>query len=153
MNKKLILMFGVLLVAILGVGVWLGVSMNGQSAAGASAYSQVVMSNGDVYFGKLSWFPTPKLTDVWVLQRSMDGQNQPQLGVSQFSKALSGPVGDLYLNQASIISWAPLRNDSQFVQAFINPSAVQQASQPTQPQGPSALPPGFPPSTPSSSKR
>ena len=96
------------------------------SVPGVSPYSVISMSNGDIYFGELQWFPRPVLTSVWVLQRSVNDKNQTQLSVTPFTRAFWQPADLLYLNPRDIISWAPLQNGSQIVQAIENPSILNQ---------------------------
>jgi hypothetical protein len=153
--KKLLITLIVIVIVILGVGIWLGVKFLGpKNPAGPSEFSAVYLATGDIYFGKLDWFPWPRMTNVWFLQRSVNQQNQPQLGVAPFTSAFWGPVDRVYLNPKEIILWTNLRNDSQLAQVLSNPNALQSLAQPQpQPQlQPSAStstfqgPPGPPPS-------
>ena len=144
-NKILI---AVLVVVLVGVGVWLGQNLNKPSGDSASKYSVVAMANGEIFFGKLSWFPKLHLTNAWVLQQTRDENDQAQLGVVPLSSALWKPVSEIYLNPEQVVSWAKLSKDSQMVQAFENPTSLGQqgAGQPPVStstfQGPSANPPG-----------
>ncbi len=130
MSRKTIITGVVLLVVavvvLVALGVWLGSVLRGGGTAGPSPYSAVLLSNGDMYFGKLSWFPAPRLTNVWVLQRTVDQNNQQQLGVGQFNKAFWGPMDELNLNSKEIVWWSRIRSDSQLAKAIENPSSVQQ---------------------------
>lgn len=125
-NKNLLIVAVVAAVVLLGFGVWAGVAIFGKdNAAGPSPFSAVYLSTGDIYYGKLRWFPWPHLTNVWLLQRGQDAQGQVQLGIAPFTSSFWGPMDELDLNPSQIIFWTRLRNDSQLAQALANPSAVQ----------------------------
>ena len=128
--KKLFIILLVIVIVIVIVGVWLGFKFFGTpDPAGPSAYSAVYMASGDIYYGKLSWFPRPRLTEVWFLQRGVDQQSgQAQFGLNKFETAFWGPTDKIYLNPKQIIFWTRLRNDSQVAQAFANPSLLQQSA-------------------------
>lgn len=150
MPKKF-LFIGIALITVavfvlIALGIWLGSFIGGSSGTGPSPYSAVLLSSGDVYFGKLSWFPSPRLSKVWVMQKQIDQNNQQQLSVVQFEKSFWGPLDELYLNWKEVLWWARLRGDSQLVKAIENPSAIeqQQLAPPSSPdtfRGPSEQPP------------
>ena len=98
------------------------------------------MATGDIYFGKMSWFPWPRLRGVWYLQRTVSEANQPQLGVIPFSSVFWGPVDSMYLNPRQIVFWTNLRSDSELAKALGNPSILNQLQSP---QG-GAVPQGNP---------
>ncbi len=125
LNKKLLGILVAVIVVLVLVGVWVGVKLTGNGADEPSEYSAVYLSSGDIYFGKLSWFPWPKIKNVWYIQRGVDAQNQPQLGLAPFTSVFWGPVDEVSLNPKEILFWTRLRESSQLVQAFRNPQAVQ----------------------------
>ncbi len=142
-NKILI---AVVVIVLVGAGVWLGQNLN-KGGEKASPYSVVAMSNGEILFGKLSWFPSPHLKDGWTIQQSKDDKNQVGLSLVPLTSAIWKPVGEIYLNPAQMISWARLSAESDLVKTFENPSAAQQGSQAPPGatstfRGPSAQPPG-----------
>jgi hypothetical protein len=114
--------------ALVAVAVWVGMRLSSSESDGArpSAYSAVMLANGDVYFGKFTRFPSPRITNAWILQRSLDEKNQVQLGVVPASRAFWSPVDEVNLNSDQIVSWARLRKDSQLVQALENPNSLRQ---------------------------
>ncbi|MBI4086284.1 MAG: hypothetical protein HY433_03550 [Candidatus Liptonbacteria bacterium] len=131
-KKFIIALLAVIIVAFIGFGIWLGsyLSSRQPNPASASEYSAVYLSTGDIYYGILSWFPLPRLTNVWSLQRSGD-QNNPQIALVAFKNSLWGPVDEIRLNPKQIIFWTRLRNDSQVLKAIRNPDSLQpQAQQP-----------------------
>ncbi len=99
----------------------------------ASPYSAVYLVTGDIYFGKLSWFPHPHLTSVWLLQRGVNGQNQPQFAVVPLKSVVWGPGDRMDLNERQIVFWTRLAGNSPVVKAIENPQVLQ-GTQPI-PQG------------------
>ncbi|MBM3257451.1 MAG: hypothetical protein FJY98_03985 [Candidatus Liptonbacteria bacterium] len=130
MTRRFKIFLGVLVLVLVLLGVWAGSLLSAKKDA--SGYTAVFLVTGDVYFGKLSWFPWPKLTHAWFLQRSVGQDNQPQLGLAPFTSVFWGPAGDVYLNPKQILFWAPIKSDSQVAKAIDNPSSIQQQ---TPPQG------------------
>ena len=157
MGKKIIISVLVLLVVLIIAGIWIGMWFTSQlqpvSPSGASPYTAVYMTTGDIYFGKYNRFPKPHMTDVWFLQRTTDQSNQQKFGIVPFANAFWGPVDTVNFNENQILFWANLRNDSQIVKVLENPSAAQQggvipagqtpgtAPQGTNFQGPQGQPP------------
>lgn len=122
-----ILLIVVAVFIIIGIGVWLGSAISGGSSkVTASPYSAVYLSNGDMYFGSLSWFPKPRLSNVWLIQRTVDQNNQQQVGVAQFNKAFWAPMDEINLNPKEIVWWTRLQSNSELVKAMDNPSLLQQ---------------------------
>jgi hypothetical protein len=152
MQKKNVVFTIIFVVVLVGVGVLLGsgFSRSGQSTdETASPYSAVYLATGDVYFGKLDWSPQPHLKGVWLLQRGVDGQNQPQLNIVPFKNALWGPVDEMYLNDKEIVFWTRVKNDSPVARA-LTAAATQQPGSVT-PQAQDQVPPPaavIPPPTP-----
>jgi hypothetical protein len=141
MSKKTIVSLIVLVVVLVVVGVFVGIKLAGsKDSASASEYSAVYLASGDLYFGKLSLFPTPRLKDVWVFQRGVDDKNNVQVGVVPFNSTIWGPMDELNLNPKEVIFWTRLRKDSQIVSYIENPQSREQQQAP---QGDSQqLPPG-----------
>lgn len=124
-NKILV---AIVIVVLIGAGIWVGMNLN-NSASGPSPYSVVVMSSGEVLFGKLSWFPAPHLTDAWTLQQTQDENKQTRLSVVPVKSALWSPVDEIYLNSSQIISWARLSKDSSILKALEGQATDQNQSQ------------------------
>lgn len=136
------ILVAVIVVILIGVGIWVGMSLNNPQN-GPSPYSVVVMSTGEVLFGKLSWFPAPHLTDAWTLQQTQDENKQTRLSVVPVKSALWSPVDNIYLNQSQIISWARLSKDSSIIKALEGQAQGAATGQATSTfKGPSTPPPG-----------
>lgn len=126
MNKKSFLVIIVVVVVLfVAVGVWIGVRLGRVNVDGPSPYSAVYLVTGDVYFGKLSWFPSARLDDAWLLQRTVGADGQAQFGLVPLSSAFWGPVGTVYLRREQVVFWTRLTNASQVAQALQNPAAFQ----------------------------
>lgn len=127
-TRRFLLLAIVVVVLLAALGVWAGIKFfSGLDPASPSPYSAVFLSTGDVYYGKLSWFPWPKLREVWFLQRGLDPKSQEvQFGIVPFRTAFWGPMDEIKLNPEQIVFVARLRNDSQVAKAFANPGAFAQ---------------------------
>ena len=129
LSKNFFIISGLVVLILIGLGIWIGSNLSQPNPTGPSEYSAVYLSTGDIYYGIFSWFPLPHLTNVWSLQRSADQNNQPQLSIAPFKQAFWGPVDEIYLNPKQIIFWTRLRNDSQVLKVLKNPNSLQSQSQ------------------------
>ncbi|MEK7481942.1 MAG: hypothetical protein AAB607_01170, partial [Patescibacteria group bacterium] len=109
----------VLLVALAAVFYW-------QKVGFEEPYYAVYLNTGDLYFGKLDYFPKLSLNDVYFLQQNSEDQQNP-LSITKFENAFWGPKGKIYLNDEAIVWKVKLKKDSQLLQ-------VIKAGQPVQPQ-------------------
>lgn len=98
-------------------------------------YAAVALSTGDVYFGQLSLFPSPRLENPWVLQRTVDANNNSQLVIVPFKNAIWGPSNTLNINPKDIVFWTPLSENSQAATLMANPEKAAQQQAPA-PQAP-----------------
>lgn len=128
MNKLNKILLAIVIVLVIAFGVVL----YWQKGGFEESYSAVYLSTGDLYFGKLSHFPKTSLSDVWLLQKSNDAQNP--YGITRFDKAFWGPEDKINIDSKNIIWTTELRNDSQLVQFFKNPTAAQTQGQAQQAQ-------------------
>ncbi|MEK7193274.1 MAG: hypothetical protein AAB652_00620 [Patescibacteria group bacterium] len=130
MRKKNIIVV-VVLVLVLGA-FWLGNKFNTTNGNDApSAYSAVYLSTGDVYFGKLHWFPRPWLENVWSVRAGVDPQNRSQLGFVPFKEAAWKPMDRIYLNPQQIIFWTKLKaKDNDVVKYFSDPGLLRNTQPP-----------------------
>jgi hypothetical protein len=133
MNKSKIVFFMIVIMVVIALAVWAGILIAGMRPAGTnpdapSPYSAVYLSTGDIYFGRLSWFPSPHMTDVWFIERSQNQNGQSQVGVVPMKSVFWGPVDEVNFNARDIVFSTRLRNGSQIVWALENPTAVGQQS-------------------------
>lgn len=119
LNKILILTVVVLLVALAAVLYW-------QKVGFEKPYYAVYLNTGDLYFGKLDYFPKLSLNDVYLLQQNSEDQQNP-LSITKFENAFWGPKDKIYLNDEAIVWKVKLKKDSQLLR-------VIKAGQPIQPQ-------------------
>jgi hypothetical protein len=141
-KKIFIILFIVALLILIGLGVWIGVTMSGShetNPTGPSEYSAVYMTSGDVYFGKLHSFPKPYLSDALYLVRSTNQSGQTQINLASFSSVFWAPAGKIYFNPDQVLFTAPLQNNSQIISVIKNPSLLTQNNA-TQQQGSSTTP-------------
>jgi hypothetical protein len=111
-------------IVLIALGIWLG-SMFGPGTTKDSEFSAVYLTTGDIYFGKLAWFPKPHIENAWHLDRSVDADNKPQTSLVPVKNAVWGPSEDLYLNKDQIIFWSKLREDSPVAKAMRDPSSIE----------------------------
>lgn len=125
MSKGSLTTLGTILFCIVAVsGIWFLISRHfgGSSEtppAGASDYAAVYLTNGSVYFGKLTWsLPEPRLTHVWVLEQGTTQKGQPQTNVVPFKNAVWSPSDEIYLNPQSVLYWTYLQSSSNLLKAM-----------------------------------
>jgi hypothetical protein len=128
MSKKKTIFFGIIIIVVIVLAVWAGVLIAGMQSGtnpdAASPYSAVYLSTGDIYFGKLSWFPSPHMTDVWFIERSQGQDGQTQVGFAPLTSVAWGPTDGISFNAQDIVFSTRLKNSSQIVQVMENPSSV-----------------------------
>ncbi len=130
MKKKTIILIAVIAILALGLGVLITLKIvNKSEAMKASKFTAVYMTSGDIYFGKMDWFPWPRLKNVWYLQRGVDKENQPQLGIAPFNKIIWSPIDEIRLNSKQIILWTKIRADSELAKALENPASINTEAQ------------------------
>lgn len=99
-------------------------------ASQASGYQAVFLTNGQVYFGKMSNDngDYPILTDIYylqVVQPPLQGQQQPgqaapqqQISLVKLGNELHGPVDEMHISKAQILFYEDLKTSGQVVQAI-----------------------------------
>lgn len=134
-SKKFIITGIALVIAavlvLVALGIWLGSVIMGKSGteSALSPYSVVYLADGEIYFGKLSWFPKPHISDPWTVQRTTDKDNKVQTSIIEVNKAVWSPADELYLNEKQIMAWSALRADGDMAKLLANPQAAQQQQQ------------------------
>ena len=124
---KLVLLFVVLLLILgcyFGQQVWLKLTTKG--------YQAVFLTNGQVYFGKLSATGTwLRLTDIYYLQASstlqqgasvadQTGDQSANLQLVKLGGELHGPLDNMYIEKDKVMFWENLKDDSKVVEAIKN---------------------------------
>lgn len=103
------------------------------------SYYAVFLSNGQVYFGKVSGTNSDftVLQDIYYLQVSEPlqqvpppgGQAQPQLSLVKLGNELHGPQDYMRLSNRHIIFVEELKTDGRVVEAIMNFKATQEAAE------------------------
>jgi hypothetical protein len=107
-------------------------SVQGVSTRG-SEFQAVFLTNGQVYFGKVS-NPTGEyltLKDIFYLQvtqpplqgstpqdQAATQQQQPQISLVKLGNELHGPVDEMHINRDQILFYEDLKEDGQVVKAI-----------------------------------
>lgn len=94
-------------------------------------YQAVFLTNGQVYFGKISntnsdWVTMSSIYYLQVIQQqplqgTPQGQQQPgqqQITLVKLGQELHGPVDEMHINKQQILFWEDLKADGQVVQAI-----------------------------------
>lgn len=89
-------------------------------------YQSVFLTNGQVYFGKLSVSGRfYKLTDIYYLQAPQDLQDQkgianPQQNIKlvKLGNELHGPQDQMYIERDKVLFWENMKDDSKVVTAI-----------------------------------
>lgn len=117
-NKILIVLVIILFLILAGLLYW-------QKFGLEKPYWAVYLDTGDMYFGKLSYFPRLSLSDVWYIQRNPQDSQNP-LSISKFERVFWGPEDKLYLNEKNIIWKTKLKSDSPVLNFIKNPQMISQ---------------------------
>lgn len=100
-----------------------------------TTYQAVFLTNGQVYFGKLSHPRTkyPELQDVYYLRRNPQqpekGEtiDQPQITLIKLGNEIHGPVDQMFVNRDHILFWENLKKDSEVVASIMKQKAQEAA--------------------------
>lgn len=125
LNKVLVGAVLVLLLALVGVVAW-------REWFTESPFYAVYLRTGDLYFGKLTRFPSFGLTQVYLLQVNRENQQNP-LSIQRFRDVFWGPEDTLTINRDDVVWFTKLRSDSQLAQLIkTNPTLATPLAQPGQ---------------------
>jgi hypothetical protein len=129
-RQQIIFAAGVILFAI--VAALLVVQFSGRPR-----YVAIRLDTGELYFGKMTWFPKPKLSNIWVLNLTQNGG----VSLDQFKNLVWQPVEPMHISRDKIVFWAYLAPESPVVRAIEGRIPVQPQPQQQQlPQQPQLLP-------------
>lgn len=94
--------------------------VNEASVVQNSAYQAVFLSNGSLYFGKLSGEGTshPILREVYYFQAGQEQVKNVQPKLVKFGSEIQGPKDELRLNPDQIMFVQDLKDDGQVVKAI-----------------------------------
>lgn len=116
---------------------WQGTKQGGTSDADIDngKYQALFMTNGQVYFGKLSKLDGgyAQLTDVYYLQVQQAVQpaadkkttEQPKVSLTKLGNELHGPTDKMHISKEQILFWENLKDDSTVVKAINDYKAKQ----------------------------
>ena len=103
------------------------------SSSQSSGYQAVFLTNGQVYFGKMSEADSDyaTLTDIYYLQvvqpplqgtpqngQQQSSQAQPQISLVKLGNELHGPVDVMHISRSQILFYEDLKDDGKVVQAI-----------------------------------
>jgi len=136
-----------------------------QSEVKSSGYQAVFLTNGQVYFGKMSDASSMYVTlkDIYYLQvtqpplqgsqqqgQTAQPQAQPQLSLVKLGNELHGPVDEMKINRDQMLFYEDMKEDAKVMQAIkeyqANPNAgqTQQTTPPAQQTIPAPAPSSIP---------
>ena len=97
----------------------------------SSGWQAVFLTNGQVYFGKLTKADTqwPTMKEIYYLQvtqpplqgsqqEGQQAQAQPQLSLVKLGNELHGPADEMSINRDQILFYEDMKSDSQVVKAI-----------------------------------
>ena len=108
-----------------------GGSGSGAAMGKSSGYQAVFLTNGQVYFGKMSDATDSyvMLKDIFYLQvnqpqiqgsqqSQQQAQQQPQLSLVKLGQELHGPVDEMHINRSQILFYEDMKEDGKVFQAM-----------------------------------
>lgn len=123
----------------------------------SSGYQAVFLTNGQVYFGKISnknedWMTMKDIYYLQVIQPPLQGQQQadqaqaqaqaqPQISLVKLGNELHGPVDEMHITRSQVLFYEDLKEDSQVIKAIKDYKANPQGAAPAaQQQAPAPVP-------------
>ena len=103
-NIILIIVSVMLAVALAGIITW-------RVVEGRGVYHAVFLRTGDLYFGRLTRFPTFGLKNVYFIQSTGDEANP--LSIQKFTNVFWGPEDTLQINKKEVVWTAKIKKDSE----------------------------------------
>ncbi len=136
----------ILAAAVVGALVTLTLLWQFDRAPARESYHAVLLTSGDLYFGKLHTFPWPSLSDVYFLDRDQSNPQSPYR-LTKFSNAFWGPADRLELNSSQILWVAELSPASPVTRAIrsvhlggVPPVSAPPLTEPSSTSSPSSRP-------------
>jgi len=113
LNKKVLVVVAAVILILAGIAIYF-VFFAGKIQ---QKYSVVYLTSGELYVGKLSYFPTLTLTDTYLLQ-SVKQENQPvNFQLAPLSEAMWSPE-KLYINRNQVLFTAKISPNSKVGKAI-----------------------------------
>jgi hypothetical protein len=90
-------------------------------------YQAVFLTNGQVYFGKVTHTDSSyvKLTDIYYLQvqqqvqpKDQSQSQSPQVSLAKLGGELHGPEDIMYISRQQVLFWENLKNDGKVAKAI-----------------------------------
>ena len=120
-----------LIIVSIAVLAWFGLKALNAATADSSVkgkqYQAVFLTNGQVYFGKVSHTDSSyvKLTDIYYLQvqqqvqpKDQNSSQQPQVSLAKLGGELHGPEDVMYISRQQVLFWENLKDDGKVVKAI-----------------------------------
>jgi hypothetical protein len=102
-------------------------SATADGAVKTKQYQAVFLTNGQVYFGKVSKVDGSyvKLTDIYYLQvqqqvqpKDSSSNQQPQVSLAKLGGELHGPEDVMYISRQQVLFWENLKTDGKVAKAI-----------------------------------
>lgn len=132
LSKVLAWLLIVVAVVVLGWFISKGYgTVTANSSVKGKQYQALFLTNGQVYFGKLSQLNSQyvKLTDIYYLQvqqtvqpkdQSSSSSNNQQVSLAKLGGELHGPEDVMYVNRDQVLFWENLKDSGKVVTAIKN---------------------------------
>lgn len=94
----------------------------------STTYQVVTLVNGEVYYGRFSSFPSPKIVDAWLFQQTPAQEEEGADNVVDlipFTSLFFAPKNVIYLEKSQILWWSDLEKDSAIIQLIEAKSEAQ----------------------------
>jgi hypothetical protein len=121
----------VLAIASLAIVAWLAShafnSLTADAAVKGKQYQAVFLTNGQVYFGKVSKVDQSyvRLTDIYYLQvqqqvqpKDQSASQTPQVSLAKLGGELHGPEDVMYISRQQVLFWENLKDDGKVTKAI-----------------------------------
>lgn len=133
-GKLLVISLIVVSVAITAfVGYAIVQNVGGGNFVNNDRYQAVFLSDGQIYFGKLTGLDQEYavLEDIYYLQveqqvqpdRSTEAEGETQISLAKLGNELHGPEDKMFINRDQILFWENLKNEGNVVTAITNHKA------------------------------
>ena len=129
-KKVIVLVVAVLVVVALVIGAMLFMKPTATSSSAkvdTTRYQAIFLTNGQVYFGKLSDINSGyvNITDVYYLQVQQAVQpaenkegDEPKVSLTKLGNELHGPTDEMHISRDQVLFWENLKADSTVVKAI-----------------------------------